>query len=78
MNEIIKHYQELTIKYDKKVMKLEYKIDEAIEYINSTGYGTDFSMSAEEVDKLLKILSGDEYESINRNNIGNNDRNIIR
>lgn len=39
---------------------LHSKIDKAIEYIDSTGYGTDFSMSAEEVDELYKILKEDK------------------
>lgn len=33
MNEVIKHYEELIIKYDKRVMKLENIINKAIEYI---------------------------------------------
>lgn len=36
--------------------------EKAIEYINSTGYGTDFSMSAEEVDKVFNILQGVDKE----------------
>ena len=44
--------------------QIDYKSrnEKAIEYINSTGYGTDFSMSAEEVDNLLNILQGDDKE----------------
>lgn len=42
----------------KEYRILQRRIEKAIKYINSTGYGTDFSMSAEEVDKTLEILEG--------------------
>lgn len=61
--------KELCDKYEEehKTTFIEWQKDikankKAIEYINSTGYGTDFSMSAEEVDKVLNILQGEQNE----------------
>lgn len=44
----------------KEYRILQRRIEKCIKYINSTGYGTDFSMSAEEVDKTLEILKGND------------------
>ena len=53
------HYEELIIKYDKRVMKLENIINKAIEYIEQC---VDFvSVDVEEIGRLeyiLEILEG--------------------
>lgn len=62
LKELCDKYEEehsTTFEEWKKDIKANKK---AIEYINSTGYGTDFSMSAEEVDKVLNILQGEQNE----------------
>ena len=65
----IEQLKELCDKYEEEhnTTFIEWQKDikvnkKAIEYINSTGYGTDFSMSAEEVDKVLNILQGSDKE----------------
>lgn len=54
--------QQENIYLREKCKQLQTTVKEVIEYINSTGYGTDFSMSAEEVDKVLNILQGSDKE----------------
>ena len=44
----------------KDTEKYKARCKKAIDFINSTGYGTDFSMSAEEVDKVFNILCGSD------------------
>lgn len=48
----------INVKETETYKNLQQRIDKAIKYIENTGYGTDFSMSAVEVDNLLEILKG--------------------
>lgn len=46
----------------KKSDDYKSRCEKAIKYINLTGYGTDFSMNAEEVDVLFNILKGENND----------------
>ena len=51
-----------SIKYMVEDTIYKSRCEKAIKYINLTGYGTDFSMNAEEVDVLFNILKGENND----------------
>ena len=61
INDLLKRISNLEFEVED-LEKYKARCEKAIDFINSTGYGTDFSMSAEEVDKLFNILYGSDKE----------------
>lgn len=59
INDLLKRISNLEFEVES-LEKYKARCEKAIDFINSTGYGTDFSMSAEKVDKLFNILYGSD------------------